>query len=199
MFHVPRQRKSLSLALPAPGVKYTPPRTHGCTHAHTLPPFAFSFSPACSLSLPTRERALGSLVRCSRGGCVSRGSMRDQWLALTNSQRAPLISWLRDQNLRERGERGGRKRKRNCAGERTFTHQEAHIHRDIFTRTHTDARTHAVCRSTLIYRTSKQIMIIIMMINMYFINPRVEIHSLHLTHPTRNQLRLPCLWAGQEG
>ena len=144
----PAAKKKLELgSIPAPGVKYTPaPRTHGCTHAHTLPPFAFSFSPACSLSLPTRERALGSLVRCSRGGCVSRGSMGDQWLALTNSQRAPLISWLRDQNLRERGERGGRNRKRNCAGERTFTHLEAHIHRDIHTRTRTHTRARAVCR-----------------------------------------------------
>lgn len=97
------KEKSSNSVLPAP-VK----------NIHTSPPLKLFFSP-CSRSLPTRGRALGSLVRCSRGGCVSRGSMWDQWLSLTNSQRAPLISRLRDQNLRERegreGKRGKRKRK----------------------------------------------------------------------------------------
>lgn len=67
-----------------------------------------------------RGRALGSLVRCSRGGCVSRGSMWDQWLSLTNSQRAPLISRLRDQNLREREERRKEKEENARETERTL-------------------------------------------------------------------------------
>lgn len=100
LFHVPRQRKSSSLALPAPVEKYT--RARARTHRHR------SISLLCFLSPSLSWRAggaFGSLARCSRGGCVSRGSMRDQWLALTNSQRAPLISRLRDQNLREREEK----------------------------------------------------------------------------------------------
>lgn len=101
LFHVPRQRKSSSLDLPEPVKKYT--HTH---NLHLLPLLFFSLCLSFSLSLLWRAGgALGSLARCSRGGCVSRGSMRDQWLALTNSQRAPLISRLRDQNLREREEK----------------------------------------------------------------------------------------------
>lgn len=46
--------------------------------------------------------------------------MRDQWLALTNSQRAPLISRLRDQNPREREERGEAKKEQAAPGERTL-------------------------------------------------------------------------------
>lgn len=105
----PAAKKKLELGSARASEKYT----------HTSPPLKLFFSPR-SLSLPTRGRALGSLGRCSRGGCVSRGSMRDQWLSLTNSQRAPLISPLRDQNLRERKERGEEKEENARESERTL-------------------------------------------------------------------------------
>lgn len=106
MFHVPRQRKSWSLALP----RHEKTHTHARTHARAPFLYAHSSLPRCRRA----GRALGSLARCSRGGCVSRGSMRDQWLALTNSQRTPLISRLRDQNLREREEKWGKKLRRRA-------------------------------------------------------------------------------------
>lgn len=132
LFHVLRQRKSSSLVLPAPEKNIH-------THTHS-PPFALPLS-LRSLFLPMRGRALGSLVRCSRGGCVSRGSMWDQWLALTNSQRAPLISRLRDQNLREREERGEEKEEkklRRRADLKLHSHRETRmcVRRDTHTDTH---------------------------------------------------------------
>lgn len=126
LFHVPRQRKSSSLALPAPVEKYTRARAH----TDTAP------SPSSAFSLPLSPDAREELLGASRGVHGAAVSRVDRWGI--NGSRWLIARerlWSRGWEIKTCA-RGKRNRKRNCAGELTFTHTCARTH----AHTHTDAR-----------------------------------------------------------
>lgn len=127
LFHVPRQRKSSSLALPAPVEKYTRAHARARTHTDTAP------SPSSAFSLPLSPDAREELLGASRGVHGAAVSRVDRWGI--NGSRWLIARerlWSRGWEIKTCA-RGKRNRKRNCAGELTFTHTcartHAHTHR----------------------------------------------------------------------